>query len=263
MRLAAGLTAKDAAAKIHRAETSLTRMERAESSLDPLKIKPLLRLYGVDSAEARKFLADVKEAAKPGWWAGFHDVLPPGFTVYVSFETEAQQIRSYEPTVAPGLLQTADYCESLLRLGFPEKPPRDVARMVELRMTRQELLARSDAPLLWVVMDEYALARPAADPPVMRKQIDHLIEQSRKPNISLQILPFSHGTYHGAFGPYSIFRFDEFPDVVALENLEGTEYREGQETVEIYRATFDNLSNAALEIDKTEDFLARAKEKYR
>lgn len=263
-RLSAGLTAEAAAARISRSVTALTRMERAESSLDPLKVEPLLRLYGVDEAVAQQFLAQVKEANRPGWWQRYHDVLPPGFTVYVSLETGAAQIRSYEPTVVPGLLQTPRYCRACLKFGFPDASPDELSRMVDLRMERQHLLTRQDAPMLWVVMDEYVFARPAASPDVMREQIEHLAEQARRPNVSLQVLPFSHGLYHGAFGPFSIFRFPEgdFPDVVALENLEGTGYREDSNTVALYRETFENLFNTALPIDQTEDFLAIAKGRY-
>lgn len=259
-RLAVGLTASAAAAHISRSTAVITRMENAEAALDPIKVKELLRLYGLNEPAVAEFLALIREANQPGWWQSYHDVLDvlhPGLAAHVSLETEAVQIRSFEPTVVPGLLQTPRYCEALLRLGFPAASDEAVLRAVQFRMRRQELLAKPDAPLFWTVIDEQVLARPAPESEVMSEQIEHLIARSRQPNISLQIIPFEVGLYNGAFGPFSVFRFkgQEFPDVVALERLECTEYHEQVDTVALYRATFENLTNTALGIDETSRYL--------
>lgn len=264
-RLAAGLSAEVAAGHISRTVTAVTRMERSEAALDPIKVKPLLDLYGVPDATAREYLELAQEANRPGWWQKFHDVLPAGFGVHVSLETSASQIRSYEPNVVPGLFQTPAYCEAVLRRGFPDEPSSHLARRVELRMERQELLRKKHAPLVWTVIDESVLRRPAGPPEIMLEQIEHLCDQSSLPNVSVQIIPYSAGLYHGAFGPFSIFRFPvgDFPDVVATENLEGTAYKEDDHEVALYRETFENMFSAALSIGDTCTYMHEISEEYK
>jgi hypothetical protein len=256
LRVEAGLTAKAAAEAVSRSGASaITRMELAQAGLDPIKVKPLLSLYGAPDAEAEAFLGLLREANRPGWWRDYRDILSPQFALHVSLETSAEQIRSYQPSVVPGLFQTSRYTEALLRRGFPHAEPAEIARRVQFRMDRQETLhGRNDPPLLWMVLDETVFARPAATPEIMREQIDHLREQATRPNVSLQIIPFQAGLYHGAFGPFSIFRFPvaEFADIVTLETVEGTLHRNGSETVDCYRAAFENLFSVASPIGRTD-----------
>lgn len=266
MREAAGITADTAAAAVHKTAATVTRMEKGEAQLDPLKVERLLPLYGVTGAAARAFLALLNEANRTGWWQPHHDVLPPGFAMQVSLESGAELIRGVETNVVPGLLQTPAYCRSLLRLGFPDASESEIDRRVELRMQRQErLLTRSLPPLLWLVMDESALARRCGSVQVMREQIEHLRVLARRPRISLQVIPISAGQYYGGTSPYAIYRFSvaDFPDVVAVEGIAETIVREDTDVVETYRVSFENLVNFALSIDHTDAELVRiVKEHY-
>lgn len=266
LRTEAGLSAQAAAEAVSRSGASaITRMEHAQSGLDPIKVKPLLSLYGVKAEDAEAFLGLLREANRPGWWRDYLDIISPQFARHVSLESSAEQIRSYEPTVVPGLFQTPRYTEALLKRGFPHAEPTEISRRVQLRMDRQETLhSRKDPPLLWMVMDEAVFARPAASPEIMREQIEHLRQQAARPNVSLQIIPFQAGLYHGAFGPFSIFRFPvaEFADIVTLETIEGTLHRNSSDSVVLYRAAFENLFSVASPIGRTNTLFDNIAKEY-
>lgn len=182
LRERVGLT-RDQAAKVLRvAPATIRRMETAEVGLKIPYVQSLLKAYGVAEQEADAFVELAEEANKPGWWQRFHDVLPDWFSMYVSLEGAASLLRMYEPHFVPGLLQTEDYARSVMRTGaVGQTRPEDIERHVALRMERQSLLAKDDAPKLWAIMDETVLRRPVGSPQVMRGQIDKLLEATELP----------------------------------------------------------------------------------
>ncbi|MGP3967639.1 helix-turn-helix domain-containing protein [Streptomyces sp. 6N223] len=253
LRQRAGCSFADAAAVLSVNTTTVRRMEKAEVGLRPLYVKALLERYGVAAEEIDSFLALVDEANRPGWWHRYRDVLPDWFSLYVSLEGEASLIRAYEPHCVPGLLQTEDYARVLLRTGFPGATKEELDRRVALRMARQELLSRPQAPLLWAVVEEHVLRRRVGGPSVMRGQIDRLVEATALPNVTLQIMPFNAGPHPGMFGPFQLFRFEipELPDIVYAESLTGAVYLEERPDTAVYREVLDRMSAQAAPVQDT------------
>jgi transcriptional regulator with XRE-family HTH domain len=257
LRERAGCSFADAAAVLSVNTTTVRRMEKAEVGLRPLYVKALLERYDVAKEEIDSFLSLVDEANRPGWWHRFRDVLPDWFSLYVSLEGEASLIRAYEPHCVPGLLQTEDYARVLLRTGFPGATEEELDRRVALRMERQELLTRPQAPLLWAVVEEHVLRRRVGNASVMRGQIDRLVEATSMPNVTLQIMPFNAGPHPGMFGPFQLFRFDipELPDIVYAESLTGAVYLEERPDTAAYREVLDRMSAQAAPVQDTGTFL--------
>jgi transcriptional regulator with XRE-family HTH domain len=253
LRERAGCSFADAAAVLSVNPTTVRRMEKAEVGLRPLYVKALLERYDVAAEEAESFLALVEEANRPGWWHRYRDVLPDWFSLYVSLEGEASLIRAYEPHCVPGLLQTEDYARVLLRTGFPGATEEELDRRVALRMARQKLLERPQAPLLWAVVEEHVLRRRVGGPSVMRGQIDRLVEATALPNVTLQVMPFNAGPHPGMFGPFQLFRFDiaELPDIVYTESLTGAVYLEERPDTAAYREVLDRMSAQAAPVQDT------------
>ncbi|MDG9705988.1 helix-turn-helix transcriptional regulator [Streptomyces sp. DH37] len=264
LRERAGKSFEEAARVLSVTTSTVRRMEKAEVGLRPLYVKALLESYGVEAAEIDAFLALVDKANRPGWWHRFRSVLPDWFSLYVSLESEAFLIRSYEPHCVPGLLQTEEYARALLRTGFPRADEEELDRRVALRMGRQQLLAKPDAPRLWVVLDEQVLRRPVGDAEVMRNQIDRLVEAAAKPNISLQVMPFDAGPHPGMFGPFQLFRFSypELPDVVYTESLTGAVYIDERPEVTAYLEALDRMVTQALPVQDTEPFLLALRDSF-
>lgn len=267
LREAAGFTAAHAAKQLRIAQTTVTRMEKAETSLKYATVKTLLEVYGVPQAEIEEFLVLLDQASTPGWWQSFRDVLPAWFGVHVSLESAATEIRGYEPGVIPGLLQTPDYAHAVMERGLPRMEPDVLQRSVDLRIKRQEILTRQDPapPQLWVLTDETSLRRPAGSSAVMRKQIEHLLDVADLPNVTLQVCTFDAGLHPGAFGPFTIFRFEipELPDIVCTDSLSRAGYSEEKAETALFREALGQMSVYALSKQKTKEFLgAIRKELY-
>ncbi|MDX3803297.1 helix-turn-helix transcriptional regulator [Streptomyces sp. AK04-3B] len=258
LRERAGLKREEAARILRVAPATVRRMEMAEVSLKIPYLQLLLKAYGVTDEEAEGFVQLAEDANQPGWWQRFHDVLPGWFSMHVSLEGAAALIRQYEPHFVPGLLQTEDYARGVLKSGaIGQTRPEDIERLVALRIQRQDLLTREDAPRLWVVMDETVLRRSAGGPEVMRAQIDKLLEAADLPNVTLQVAPFANGPHPGTYGPFVLFRFamPELPDMVYSEYLTGAVYLDARTEVATHLEVMDRMAAQAATAHRTKEIL--------
>jgi hypothetical protein len=129
-------------------EWKIHRLENGQVGFKDRDIVDLLRLYGVtDPDEVAGFLEFAREANAPGWWQHYGDLLPQWwFRVYVDLESAATLIRTYEGQLVPGLLQSEDYMRSVIGGAQLDEQAEEGERRVALRMGRQTLLSRRDAP---------------------------------------------------------------------------------------------------------------------
>lgn len=263
LRERAGMKREEAAAVLRVAPATIRRMETAEVALKIPYLQLLLKAYGIPEDEADGFVQLAEDANKPGWWQRFHDILPGWFSMYVSLEGAAALIRSYEPHFVPGLLQTEDYARGVLLSGaIGQTRPEDIERHVALRMQRQALLTRKDAPRVWVVMEETALRRHVGGPEVMRAQFDRLIEAADLPNVTLQVAMFADGPHPGTYGPFVLFRFavPELPDMVYSEYLTGAVYLDARLEVASHLEVMDRTAALAATAQRTKEILRDLRE---
>ncbi|MEV0034779.1 helix-turn-helix transcriptional regulator [Streptomyces sp. NPDC050804] len=259
LRESAGLSRDEAGKLLRVTAATIRRMEMSEVALKIPYVEILLSAYGLPDDERATFLELTEEAVKPGWWQRFHDVLPDWFGGYVSLEGAAKTIRCYEPHFVPGLLQTEDYARSVMAFGEVGKSdPERIERRVALRMERQKLLTRAEAPpIFWVVMDETVLRRPVGSAAVMRTQIDRLLDVAELPNVTLQIAEFASGHHPGTYSPFVLFRFSipELPDIVYIEYLTGALYLDNARELSEHKEAMDRMVAHAESARRTKEIL--------
>jgi hypothetical protein len=261
MRESAGFSRADAGWQIRASESKLSRMELGRVGFKERDVSDLLDLYGMGDEDERVRLMELARAANnPGWWSRYGDVLPSWFANYVGLELAATMIRTYELMFVPGLLQTEEYARAVVQLGRSFLTDDEIEQRVSLRVTRQQILTRPNPVKLWVVIDESVLHRLVGGPDVMRAQIEHLIEWSRRPNITLQVMPFSSVGYPGAGGAFSLMRFadTDLPDVVYVEHASSALYLDKIDEVDEYVAIMEGLTIAAEPVGGTEGLLKEA-----
>jgi transcriptional regulator with XRE-family HTH domain len=260
LRTEMGLTREEAAEAIRASEWKIHRLENGQVGFKERDIVDLLRLYEVtDPGEVADFVALAREANTPGWWQHYGDVLPSWFRTYVDLEAAAALIRTYEGQFVPGLLQTDDYMRAVVYGAHLEDSGEEVGRRVRLRMARQILLTSEQPPRLWAVVDEAALRRPVGGREVMRGQLERLIEATKLPKVTLQVLPFAAGAHPAMVGSFSILRFpeQELPDVVYLEHLTSAIYLNKPEEVDQYLHVMESICVRAAAPDRTAELLGK------
>jgi transcriptional regulator with XRE-family HTH domain len=261
-----GITREDAGYAIRASGSKISRMELGRVSFKERDVTDLLSLYGVEDPAERDALVDLaRQANSPGWWHKYGDVLPDWFQVYVGLEEAASLIRSYELQFVPGLLQTADYARAVVRLGQRAAGQAEIEHRVNLRLDRQQVLTKPNAPRLWAIVDEAVLRRPIGGPDVMRGQLERLIEAAEQPNVTLQVMPFEFGGHAAESGSFTIMRFPEFdlPDVVYLEQLTSALYLDKREDAERYTEVMELLSVESAPPERTAEILTRLVEEVK
>ncbi|WP_455359944.1 helix-turn-helix domain-containing protein [Streptomyces sp. SYSU K21746] len=258
LRESRGITREAAGYSIRASESKISRMELGRVSFKARDVEDLLTLYGVtDETERESLLGLAREANVAGWWHSYGDVLPGWFQTYIGLEGAASLIRIYEVQFVHGLLQTEAYAHAVVSRGIPDAPKAEIERRVALRLERQKVLVSERAPHFHAVLDEAALRRPYGDRAVMRGQLEHLIEISERPNITLQVMPFSFGGHAGEGGAFTMLRFPEsdLQDLVYLEQLTSALYLDKREEVALYERVMKQLQRDSPDPDGTRDLL--------
>ena len=248
LRERAGMTGEEVGAAIERSGSWVSRVETGRVGLRGRDLRDLLALYRVDDADvAEELLSLAREGKQRGWWSKYADTLSGPYSTYIGFESEAAELRAFEALVVHGLLQTEDYARALFRDTIPRNRDDTTERKVKIRLARQTLLERMDPLKLWAVFGEGVLMHQIGGPTVLRNQLHHLLEASQMPNITVQIVPFTHGAHPGMIGSFSIVRFPsaDDPDIVYIEGMTGDVFAESEDA-QTYNAVFDHLSAAAL-----------------
>ncbi|TVL92163.1 helix-turn-helix transcriptional regulator [Streptomyces sp. SAJ15] len=260
LREARGITREAAGYSIRASESKISRMELGRVSFKARDIEDLLTLYGVsDDGERAALLGLAREANVAGWWHSYGDVLPGWFQTYVGLEGAASHIACYEVQFVHGLLQTESYAQAVVTSGQPTASESEVERRVALRLERQKLLVAEQPPEFHVVLDEAALHRPYGGSRVMRGQLEHLIDVSEQPNVTLQVMPFAFGGHAGESGAFTRLRFPEsdLPDVVYLEQLTSALYLDKREEVAHYERVLGRLAADSLSPENSRELLER------
>jgi transcriptional regulator with XRE-family HTH domain len=251
---------EEVAAQLGVAPSTLSRIETGKAPTKSAYLNQMLEMYGVDDSPQRQVLVDMaREGHRKGWWAAYDDVLPSGFDIYVGLEAETAAVRGYEVSMVHGLLQTSDYARAVLCEMFPRHGTEQIDRLVDLRIERQRRFG-DDPPLeLWAILDEAVIRRTVGGKPVMRGQLEHLLDSAAKPWVTLQVLPFSCGAHAGHGGGFSILEFPNRSDseVAYVESMAGMIVLEKDREVRARAEIFDRLRAAALAPGASADLIAQ------
>jgi transcriptional regulator with XRE-family HTH domain len=247
--------------------SKISRYERARTGLRPREVERLLDYYQITGARRALLLGLAEDAAQKGWWEGFADSLSEDYRQFIGFEHEAASMAIWHVDVVTGLLQTEAYARHIITSysRVEPMPPGMIGRMVKVRMRRQQVLGREDLQLS-VVLDESVLKRRIGDESVMYEQLQRLLREADRPNLTLRILPLN--AQHTVFGEsFVIFGFrDEsdamLHDVVITEQLRSSVTVEGERETYLHRIAFQALSDAALDPATSRALILETAESY-
>jgi len=240
------------AAALKWSPSKISRYERARTGLRPREVARLLDYYQITGPRRALLLGLAEDAAQKGWWDEFADSLSEDYQQFIGLEHEAASMAIWHVDVVTGLLQTEAYARHIIGSYSRVEPvaPGLIGRMVKVRMRRQQVLSREDLKLK-VVLDESVLRRRIGDQSVMYEQLQRLVQEADRPNVTVQILPLS--ARHTVFGEsFVIFGFIDdddvmLPDVVIAEQLRSSVTLEGERETYLHRIAFQTLCEAALD----------------
>ena len=252
IRESKGKSGDTVAAALKWSPSKISRYERARTGLRPREVERLLDYYEITGPRRALLLELAEDAAQKGWWEEHADSLSEDYKQFIGLEHEATSIAIWHVDVVTGLLQTDAYAKQVISSYSRIEPiaPGMIGRMVRVRMRRQQVLDREGLQLS-IVLDESVLKRRIGSDVVMHEQLQRLVREADRPNLTLRILPLD--AQHTVVGEsFVIFGFGEdseamLQDVVSTEHMRSGYTVEAERDTYLHRIAFDTISDTALD----------------
>jgi len=185
--------------------------------------------------------------------------LNPWLRPWMDQEERAVMLRTFEPLVIPGLLQTEAYARAVIASS-----PRMASRVDEAagrRLRRQAAaLDRDDPVTLAAIIGEPALL--VGDPTIMRPQLEHLVTVSHRATVHVRVVPMSTGLHAGLGGPFVIATLPDGRGTAYLDDqLRGRVVPDAPDMAELGRA-WEAVSELALPADQSRDLILKVSHEY-
>lgn len=267
-REAVGLTTTGAAEVLDCTKGKISRIENGHVPVRTPDLIALMQAYGVADPETRERLGALARRAnrrrREGWWHQYGAVLGDAYRDQIELEAICESIRTYEVQLVPGLLQTAEYGRAVTVASRAWQTPEEIDQFVQVRLARQGRLVGETPMEFWAVLAEGVLRQQVGGPAVMRAQLEHMAVMAERPNVTVQILPFSRGAHSGMFGPYLLLSFPQLAslDLVLSETPTGNNWLERELEVAQYRTLFDDARTAALPPTESLALIHRVAKEY-
>lgn len=255
-REASGYTATQVGNTFGWSSGKVSKMETTETKrIKPDDLDKLMDLYEITDPGRREAMhALAKDARQRGWWSRYKEVFTE--RALPDFEAEASLIRTFETQMVPGLLQTPEYAEALLK-GGRFASPELIKKKAEARIARREILVRRNPARFRAVIEESALHKRIGGEAVLREQLAYLHHMAQMPNIDLQVLPADTGSHAGLCAPFTILDFPDPLDlpIVYIDTASNGLFLEDQDEIEAHSATFSDIQGSALSTVRSADLI--------
>lgn len=231
--------------------SKMNRIEKAKSSISVNDLKVLLPFYGITDEERTDELVDQARAARqiPWWRRRYSEFASSELLDLIDYESAATAVSQFETMFVPGILQTEEYASAILQVFYSEtSAPTKVAALVELRTKRRDLLTSDNAPKFSFVLDESVIQRLAGSRSIARRQLEHLVNAAKLPNVTIQVVPFTAALYSGMKGPFEVVQFDDMPDenIVYVEGQGDTFISDDPDDSKKYLNAFRRITEKSL-----------------
>jgi transcriptional regulator with XRE-family HTH domain len=256
MRMSAGVSAESAAGLLGVDRGKISNIESGVRAISPERVRILADACAHSDATYVESLADLAQPRTRGWWERYRGSVPQGLLDIAELEASALRMRAAYSVHIPGLLQTSDHALAVFRGVIPQLPEREIALRLAHRVERQGVLG-GEAPTPYLgIVHEAALRMQFGGRKVAKLQLDHLLEQSERENVTLVALPFESGVFPGAGqtvlhaeGPVRQL------DTVQIDNSHGPDFLYAEDQLEKYRAHLDRMEDIALSPTASRDLI--------
>ncbi len=258
MRKLAGLNGYQLAEHVGISQSKVSRIEAGSAVPTVREAEAWARAVGA-SDDVLANLIGMAEAALTEvetWRIALRHGLPNLQTDVRALEANARRISNFQPSLVPGLLQTAEYARRVFTLA-DVVGRQDYAGAVAARMSRQEILFDEDRRFEFLVTEGALRWRPGL-PKLLLTQLDRVSSVATLSNVSLGLIPQDTEATAAASHGFTIYedREDSEEPFVRVELIHGELTVSDPEDVAIYRARFSQLGEAAVFDEDARSLLA-------
>ncbi|WP_405715130.1 MULTISPECIES: Scr1 family TA system antitoxin-like transcriptional regulator [unclassified Streptomyces] len=261
MREHAGLTPTEAAALLGTDRTTISNTESGRFGVSGARVRTWAGHYACSDAAYVDALAGMAEERIKGWWEDYRGELSGSALDLAELEHHAAGFRSVQIMHMPGLLQTEDYVRAVYSESLPAPTPSSLRRRISHRLRRRDVLDRSDPPVCTFLVHEAALRMRFGGRKVARGQLDHLLKESERDNVTVRVIPFAVGGFPNA-GSSTHYVYGPVPqlDTVQTDALLGSGFVDAEARLQVFRAVLDRTEGRSLDPQSSRDFIKEVAE---
>ncbi|MCX4234583.1 helix-turn-helix domain-containing protein [Streptomyces ortus] len=257
LREQAGISIQEAASLLGSDRTMISNVEAARTGLSEERVRQIACLYRCPDPALVDALAAVAGPRRATyWWDEYRGKLPDGHLEVSEVEHFATRIRTAQTVHLPGLFQTEDHARAIFEFSVPKLRRLEVELRVEHRLRRQGILNGQNPTPYVGIIHEAALRLEFGGRDVARAQLEHLADAADRDHVTLLVIPFSAGAFHGA-GQSVLYA--EGPvqqlDTVQLDTTLGAQFVDAPALLANYRALLDLMEQSALPADESQKFI--------
>ncbi|MYZ40420.1 MULTISPECIES: helix-turn-helix transcriptional regulator [unclassified Streptomyces] len=253
-----GLSIAQAAALLGADRTTISNTESGRFGVSPARVRAWASHYKCPDVAYIDALADMAGERINGWWEDYRGDLSSAALDLAELEHHAVGIRSVEIMHFPGLLQTEDYARAVFAEAVPAPNAAHLRRLLSHRLKRRDVLDRPEPPACTFLVHEAALRMTYGGPKVTRGQLDYLLEESERDNVTVRAVPFAAGGFphanssaHYVYGPVPQL------DTVQTDTATGSGFLDAETSLVNWRVALDRTEEKSLDPESSRDFIRK------
>jgi hypothetical protein len=237
---------------------TMSQIESGVAGVSEARLRRLAAQYACADAELIDALVEMATDRTRGWWEEYRDVLPPGFLDLAELEHHARSMRVIATAHVPGLLQTAEYARAVFTYAVPELPASELEPRIEHRMRRRVAIEHEGAVGYEAVVHEAVLRTRVGSRAEAREQLQAILRQSDRPNVTVRVIPFDVDGFGGA-NTSMLYVNGPVPqlDTAKRDAPHGGSLIDAGSQLVRFRTLFRKVESVSLDPQRSRDFIHR------
>ncbi|WP_328328517.1 MULTISPECIES: Scr1 family TA system antitoxin-like transcriptional regulator [unclassified Streptomyces] len=253
-----GLSLTAAAAMLGTDRTTISNIESGRFGVSAERVRTWADHYACPDAAYVDALADMATERINGWWEDYRGHLASGALDLAELEHHAVGFRSVQIMYMPGLLQTEDYARAVFAESVPQPSPARQRRQLSHRLKRRDVLDRPELVDCTFLIHEAALRMTFGGPSVARSQLENLLKQSDRDNVTIRAIPFAAGGFpHASSSAHYVRGVVPQLDTVQTDTTTGSGFLDSETSLENWRVALERTEEKALDPESSRDFIRK------
>ncbi|MFF9719513.1 helix-turn-helix domain-containing protein [Streptomyces sp. NPDC014603] len=246
LREAAGMSAPRAAELLGTDRTTISNVEAGRFGISEHRLRRLASIYECDNANLVDALAAMTGGRTHGWWDEYRGKIPPDFLDVSELEHYASSLRTLQMAHIPGIFQTEEHARALFDLYVPALPRLEVELRVAHRLSRHRVVEERAVPYTGLI-HEAALRLRIGGRQTARTQLNWLLAESERPNVTLLVIPLATEGFPMAGDTMMyVSASDSHLDTVEVDSPTGAVFFDSPTQLANFRRRLDLVEQVAL-----------------
>ncbi|MGJ5898719.1 XRE family transcriptional regulator [Streptomyces sp. V2] len=257
LRERAGRAAREAGGLLSVDQARISHVESGRIGISEERIRRLAAFYECDDEPLVEALCAIsREHRGQFWWDEYRGILAPRFLDIAELEHHAVELRSLQTVTIPGLFQTESYARALFSTPLSKLASNEVENRIEYRLRRAAILDRDEPQPFTAVIHEAALRMRYGGRKVVREQLEHLMEVSHRPAVTVHVIPFTCEEFIEVTHPV-VYASGVVPqlDTVQIDTMLGGRYLDAEADLRRFARLLDIAKRESLDPEESRQLI--------